>query len=69
MSEAAEIDSCDKAGAGGGDPASLEAIIAAATPSGPAEAGAWRTRATCNEDGLVGMIDAYEPIETLTFAL
>src|ERR1700730_11522437 len=29
MSEAAEIDSCDKAGAGGGDPASLEAIIAA----------------------------------------
>src|ERR1700730_18541887 len=28
MSEAAEIDSCDKAGAGGGDPASLEAIIA-----------------------------------------
>src|SRR4249920_609613 len=29
MSEAAEIDSCDKAGADGGDPASLEAIIAA----------------------------------------
>src|SRR6202521_70255 len=29
MSEAAEIDSCDKAGAGGGDRASLEAIIAA----------------------------------------
>src|ERR1700681_4731583 len=29
MSEAAEIDSCDKAGAGGRDPASLEAIIAA----------------------------------------
>src|SRR6266571_3855256 len=29
MSEAAEIDSCDKAVAGGGDPASLEAIIAA----------------------------------------
>src|ERR1700681_4729678 len=29
MSEAAEIDSGDKAGAGGGDPASLEAIIAA----------------------------------------
>ena len=28
MSEAAEIDSCDKAGAGGGDPASLKAIIA-----------------------------------------
>jgi transposase len=29
MSEAAEIDSCGKAGAGGGDRASLEAIIAA----------------------------------------
>ena len=29
MSEVAEIDSCDKAGAGGGDPALLEAIIAA----------------------------------------
>ena len=29
MSEAAEIDSCGKAGAGGGDRASLEALIAA----------------------------------------
>jgi hypothetical protein len=28
MSEAAEIDSCDKAGAGGGDPEALKAIIA-----------------------------------------
>src|ERR1700686_3054848 len=37
MSEAAEIDSCGKAGAGGGDRASLEALIAALREQNPAQ--------------------------------